>query len=267
MNHWQDKVTLVTGGSAGLGLAIARCFGEHGAKIVIAARNEEKLTAAVEQITSAGGVAMAVAADVTRQEDVDALVQRTIEQYGRLDVLVNCAGASVRGDVLKTTPEQFAELIELNFLSAVRCTNAAVEHLVSTKGQLINIGSLASKSVSRYLGAYPPSKFAVAAYSQQLRLELEPQGVGVLLVCPGPIRRDDAGSRYDAQADDLPESARKPGGGVKLKGIDPDHLAERILRAAQRRKKELVVPGKARLLFALSQLWPSLGDWIVRKYS
>ena len=107
-------------------------------------------------------------------------------------------------------------------------------------------------------------RFAIAAYSQQLRYELNPQGVHVLLVCPGPIARPDTGQRYDAEASDLPESARQPGGGVKLRGIQPEELAARILRACERRLPELIVPAKARWLFAISQLWPSIGDRIIR---
>jgi short-subunit dehydrogenase len=124
---------------------------------------------------------------------------------------------------------------------------------------------LAAKSASKYLGAYPASKFPVAAYSQQLRYELHPLGVHVLLVCPGPIAREDAGSRYDDQANNLPESARKPGGGVKLKGIPPERLVAKILRYCECRKPELVMPAKARLLFAISQLSPTWGDWIMGK--
>ena len=127
------------------------------------------------------------------------------------------------------------------------------------------MGSLAAKTAAPYLGAYPASKFAVAAYSQQLRLELGPRGLHVLLVCPGPIARDDAGVRYDAQSDKLPASARQPGGGAKLRAIDPAWLAQKTLSACERRKPELVVPGKARLLFAISALWPGLGDKIVRR--
>jgi len=94
-----------------------------------------------------------------------------------------------------------------------------------------------------------------------------PQGVHVLLVCPGPIAREDAGQRYDAEASDLPATARQPGGGVKLRGIPPEQLAAKILRACEQRRAELVVPSKARWLFALAQLWPALGDRIIAKKS
>jgi short-subunit dehydrogenase len=115
------------------------------------------------------------------------------------------------------------------------------------------------------LGAYPASKFAVAAYTQQLRLELTPQGVHVLLVCPGPIAHDDSGRRYPTPMLGLPDQAHRPGGGAKVRSIPPEVVAAMILRACQRRKPELVVPAKARLLFAIAQLWPSIGDWIVKK--
>jgi short-subunit dehydrogenase len=116
-----------------------------------------------------------------------------------------------------------------------------------------------------YLGAYPASKFAVAAYSQQLRLELEPRGLHVLLVCPGPLQREDAGRRYDQQAQGLPAAARRPGGGARLKAIDPLALGQRIVRACQRRERELVVPGKVRWLAALAELSPAWADWLIRR--
>jgi NAD(P)-dependent dehydrogenase (short-subunit alcohol dehydrogenase family) len=262
MPYWTDKVAIVTGGSSGLGLAIARELIARGAKTIIAARDAERLRIAAEQIA-----ATPFAADVTRQDDVERLIQAVVGEHGRLDLLLNCAGRSTRGAIAETTAEQFRELLELNFLAAVRTTQAALPHLLKSRGHVVQIGSLAAKTASPHLGAYPASKFPLAAYCQQLRLELGPQGLHVLLVCPGPIRRDDAGSRYDAQSVDLPPDARKPGGGARLKGIDPDWLARRILVACERRKPELVIPGKARLLFAISQLWPSLGDWIVKRFT
>ena len=180
-------------------------------------------------------------------------------------MLINCAGRSARGELAKTTADEFADLLNMNFLSAVRCTQAALPHLLASRGHVVHIGSLASKAASRYLGAYPASKFPLAAYAQQLRLELGPQGLHVLLVCPGPLCRDDAGQRYDQDAANLPAGVRQPGGGVRLSAIDPAWLASRILRACERRQLELIVPSRSKLLFALAQLWPSLGDWIITR--
>jgi uncharacterized protein len=265
MSFWDNKIALITGGSKGLGLAIARAAVREGANVVITARNQEQLAAAAATISTSNRACAWLSCDVTRTDQVEALIAEMVRMYGRLDLLVNCAGKSDRGEVASITADQFGELIDLNFLSAVRTTKAAMPHLLKSRGHVVHIGSLAAKTASRYLGAYPASKFPLAAYAQQLRLELEPQGLHVLLVCPGPIRRDDAGSRYDDKVAAMPAEARQPGGGVKLKGIDPDWLAGRILRACELRQVELIVPGRARLLFALAQLWPTVGDWIITR--
>ena len=265
MSYWTDKVAVVTGASSGLGRHIATALSAAGASVVLAARDSARLEAAAAQLAASASRALPVVADVTNQQQVDRLFERTMSELGRLDVLVNCVGVSGRGGAIDTTAEDFARTFDINFLAAVRCTRAAVPHLLQSHGNLVNIGSLAGKTASRYLGAYPASKFALTAYTHQLRLELGPEGLHVLLVLPGPIVRDDAGVRYADQAGGLPANAGEPGGGVKLKGIDPQKLAEQILRACQGRQPELVVPARARLLFALQQLSPRLGDWILRR--
>jgi short-subunit dehydrogenase len=265
MPYLTDKIALVTGGSQGLGLAIARALVAAGAHVVITARNQERLAAVAGGLCTSDRQCAWLPCDVTQQDQVEALVEQTVRMHGRLDLLVNCAGKSARGEAIKASAAQFAELLDLNFLSAVRCTQAAYPHLTQSRGHVVFIGSLSSKTASRYLGAYPASKFPLAAYAQQLRLETSDQGLHALLVCPGPIRRDDAGQRYGDQVAGLPPEAGQPGGGAKLDGIDPDWLARRILAACEARRRELVVPARARLLFAIAQLWPRLGDWIVRR--
>jgi NAD(P)-dependent dehydrogenase (short-subunit alcohol dehydrogenase family) len=267
MDFWKDEVVLVTGGSSGLGRVIADAFADAGAKIVVAALEAEAVEEAAEALRRRGVDALGVHADVTRQEDVDSLFAQTLDRFGRLDVLVNNAGRSMRGKLLGTTPEQFQDLMDLNLIAVVRCTRAAVPHLLKQRGHVVNIGSLASKSAARWVGAYPATKFAVAAYSQQLRLELGAEGLHVLLVCPGPIARDEPRLYPREGLEALPERARGPGAGVKVGSVPPKKLARAILRACERRKPEIVVPGKARLVFAISQLWPSLGDWIVLRHT
>ncbi len=262
-HFWQDKVALVTGGSSGIGRAIAAQFSTAGANVVVVGLEEEQVRQAERELCDKNAESLGIAADITRQADVDALFDRALARFGRLDVLVNNAGRSMRGQVLDTTPEQFRDLMELNFIALVRCTRAAVPHLLKQRGSVVNMGSLAAKSAARWVGAYPASKHAVAAYSQQLRLELGPQGLHVLLVCPGPIRRDEPRLYPLEGLEDLPESARRPGAGVKLDATHPVRLARLILKSCQRRRAELIYPIKARLLFVLAQLWPELGDWLV----
>jgi len=267
MDCWQDKVVLVTGGSSGLGRAIAEAFVAAGAKVAIAGLEPDAVERAAAEMSGQRGEVLGVRTDVTRQEDVDRLFALALERFDRLDVLVNCAGRSMRGKLIETTPEQFRELMELNLLATVRCTRAAVPHLLRQRGHVVNIGSLAAKSAARWVGAYPATKHAVAGYSQQLRLELGPEGLHVLLVCPGPIAREEPRLYPLGGLEDLPERVRRPGAGVKLKGIPPQKLARAILRACERRRPELVVPAKARLLFAISQLCPRLGDWLVVRHT
>jgi len=261
-SYWQDKVVLVTGGSSGFGRIIAETFFRAGAKLALVALEKTDVDKAAAEI---GGGTLPIHADITKQDDVHRIFETVRNHFSQLDVLVNNAGRSMRGKILDTTPEQFQALFDLNVLGTVRCTRAAVPLLLERKGHVVNIGSLAAKSAAKFVGAYPVSKFAVAAYSQQLRLELGSEGLHVLLVCPGPIRRDNERLYPLEGLEGIPESARQPGAGVKVGRIDPNDLAQKILTYCERRKSELVVPGKARLLFALSQLFPSLGDWIVQR--
>ncbi len=267
-SYWKEKIVLITGGSSGLGRIIAEKYAEAGAKLALVALEQDAVERAAQEIHRSHRVdVIPLQADITKQADVDRVFETVREKFGSLDCLVNNAGRSMRGKVLDTTPEQFQSLFDLNVLGTVRCTRAAASMLLERRGHVINIGSLAAKSAARFVGAYPVSKHAVAAFSQQLRLELGSQGLHVLLVCPGPIKRD--GERlYSLEGqDDIPEEAKMPGGGVKVGRIDPDWLAVKILKYCERRRPELVVPGKARLLFAVMQLWPALGDWIVTKNS
>ena len=268
-NYWQDKVCVITGASAGLGATIASTLAASGAKLVLVARHLKPLEQTADTLRALGAEVLPVAADVTSQQDVDALLIQTLEHFGHVDLLCNCAGRSTRGAILDTTPEDFQQLLDINFLAAVRTTRAFTPTLLQQRGHAIQIGSLASKVAARYMGAYPASKFALAAYAQQLRLELGPQGLHVLLVCPGPILRpdyqNDTAPRYAETTQNLPPEAQQPGAGAKLKGIDPTWLAERILLACEKRQVELVVPWKVRALLALSQLSPKLGDWLLKR--
>jgi short-subunit dehydrogenase len=264
MSYWQDKVAIVTGASRGLGVSLAQAWGQQGAKVVIAARGAETLAAARAQLASEGITVESIPCDVTSDEQVDALIRRTLEKWGRIDALVNNAGVSSRGKLLATTPAEFQHSLDLNLLATVRCVRAAAEALQASRGHIVNIGSLAGKSAAKYLGPYPAAKFALSGYTQQLRLELEGQ-IHVLLVCPGPIARDEPRVRDEREMAGLPENLAKPGGGVKTKLIDPEALAAAVVRACEERRSELVWPAKARLLFALAQLSPSLGDKLVRR--
>lgn len=264
MGSWQGKVVLVTGGSGGLGLAIGCAFSQAGATVVLLSRNAEKLQEICELKAELSISLHWIEGDVTSDSSIEAAVQGVLEQHGRIDLLVNNVGKSTRVELLNCSVDQYAEFMEMNLYSAIRCTFATMDALKATSGQVVNIGSLASKTGWPKVAPYSVSKHALAAFSHQLRLE-GPSNVSCLHVCPGPIRRDDSGIRYGSQLEGMASSVGQPGAGVKLKGIDPDFLAQKIVRQCERRKPELVIPWHAKILFSIIQLSPKLGDFLLRR--
>jgi short-subunit dehydrogenase len=268
MSYWSGKRALIIGGSAGLGRALANDLVEHRARVAIVARRQPPLEIAAQQLKSRSADVRSIAADVTKADEVNRIYDTVQTAWGGVDILCHCAGRSMRGTVLATSAADFRELWETNFLSAVECVKRFAEPLAANRGHIVLVGSLASKVAAGYLGAYPASKFPLAALAQQLRLETEQLGLHTLLVCPGPIAREDhhsASSRYAAQSPEVPAAAHQPGGGAKVRAINPHWLAGKILRACEERRAELVVPKRARLLFAASQLSPRFGDWLLRR--
>ena len=265
MDQWKDKVVVITGGSSGLGVALARQFATAGARVVCLARGQEQLQATVEELVADGSLdVQSVVADVTNDQSVSNAVASIMASHGQINVWVNNVGKSLRIALADATVANFEDLMQVNFYSAVRCTRAVIDELERSAGSLINIGSLASKTGWAFVSPYSASKHALAAYHHQLRLE-GPSNVHFLLVCPGPIRRPDSDTRYADQAKGLPEGVSKPGAGVKVKDIDPHRLADQIRIACEKRKLELVTPWKARLAFALTQLSPWLGDQLLKR--
>ena len=132
------------------------------------------------------------------------------------------------------------------------------------EGHVVNIGSLACKTAWPYVAPYVTSKHALAGFANQLRLE-GPKNIHSLLVCPGPIRSEGAEPRYEVTSD-MTEGAARPGAGAPVKAIDPDWLANEIVVACEKRKPELIVPAKTRILFGLQQLLPRLGEALLKRF-
>jgi NAD(P)-dependent dehydrogenase (short-subunit alcohol dehydrogenase family) len=242
MGYWNGKTVLVTGGSNGLGRVIAETFGAAGAQVAIVGLEAGDVEATAEAMRDGGVDVLPLVADVTKPEDATRIVEETVAKFGKLDALVNAAGRTHRGRILETPLDEFDSLWKLNVLGTIACSQAAAPQLIKAKGHIVNIGSLAAKSAARWVGAYPTTKHAVAAFSQQLRLETAPDGLHVLLVCPGPVKRDNPRLYPLKRAEGIPESALMPGGGVKVGKIDPRDLAQKILKACEKRRPELVTP-------------------------
>jgi uncharacterized protein len=267
MSYWKSKRCVITGGTAGLGLVLARELARRQAAIMLNGRDTKRLAAAADELRSLGATVHGSAGDVAAPGVATRLVMESRELMGGLDFACHAAGRSMRGRLIDTSSDEFEALWRLNTQAAFEMAKAAAEPLSQSRGHLVLIGSLASRVAARYLGAYPASKFPLAAMAQQLRLEQGPAGMHTLLVCPGPLRRDDTGKRYEHQAEGLPSSASAPGGGAKVSLLDPQRVAEKILHACQQRKEELVLPGKARWLFAASGFSAGWGDWLLDKLS
>jgi uncharacterized protein len=263
MNYWQNKSALITGASAGLGRELAAALATRGARLTMVARDLGRLEKTADELGLPAERRHLVAADVCLAGTGEEVVRAAIGHWGELDLVAHCAGKSMRGLALDTSRAEYEELLAVNFLAAVDLARASAAELAQRRGHLVLIGSLASKVAPKFLGAYPASKFALAAFAQQMRLEHGPQGLHTLLVCPGPLARDDAGERYNSA--DLPAAAQRPGGGARTKLIDPKWLAEEILRACESRRAELIVPAKAKLLFTLGAMSARWGDWLLGK--
>lgn len=266
-DSWLDKTVVVSGGSSGLGLHIAKAAAKQGAKVTILGRSRERLAEAAKDI-------QARSQQQVRTFSVDAIHPEESQDFlgwlatQSVDLLVNAIGRSDRGRLEQLNQEDLETLFRDNVLTAAMMTKALLPSLVRAKGVIVNIGSLAGLIASPQMGGYCVSKFALAAYSTQLRLELEELGVHVMLVSPGPIHRSDSHNRYEELVRNRgieQSGANAPGGGAKLRLLDPENLSEMILRNAQQRIAQLTVPGKVKWLAAVRIIWPWLGDQILKR--
>lgn len=268
-----EKNALVCGATAGLGRELARELAQTDiANLFLVGRNVERLeTAATELRSLTSRVSIhTIPVDVTDRMALETAVRSIQQDFGRIHLLIQAVGLSDRGKILELSQPRLAELWEANVqssLNVLQCFASLLEAKEpdSTPSTFVLIGSLATLFAPRHLGGYALVKHALAALAQQARLELASAGIHVLLVCPGPISRDDAGERYQAQSAGLPKEAQLPGGGAKMSGLDPNVLSREIIRAACHRKRRLIRPRYAALLMLIGSLSPWLADAILRK--
>lgn len=266
-----SPAAIISGGSAGVGKVIAAGLLRHGYAVTVLGRDPQRLTTAcmelargIDEVSQVQGVPT----DVTSPQELEQAVQTHLDEFGRLDVLVNVVGKSDRGRIDSLDPDRLRDLFETNVISALLCSQECLPALRQAGGVIVNIGSLASRVAPRYLGGYAIVKHALAGMTRQLRLECEADGVHVGLVCPGPIEGTHGLNRYGVDADsDLPAGAAQPGGGAKLKRLSPDTVADAVLRCIDKREIEIILPKKTRLLMAINAVSPSWADWILSRKS
>lgn len=182
------RVGIVTGASSGIGRGIAERLASRGARIVLAARREDRLNEIAHSIEAKGGEALPVRVDVTRQRDVEALVERTLERYGQIDLLVNNAGIALHRSITELSSDDFERVFAVNLFGLVRCTKAVAPPMLERgRGTIINVSSGAG--LMGYAGgtAYCASKHAVNGFSKALYQDLREQGIQVYVVCPGAV--------------------------------------------------------------------------------
>ena len=252
------RVVVITGASSGIGAATAVACGRAGMRVVLAARRADRLATVAAEVTGAGGAARVVPTDVTFEDSVRALIDGTVAEWGRVDVLINNAGVGILGTVEQTTPAEFEQLLRVNYLGAVYGVLAALPSMRRQgAGHLVNIASVVGKRASPFRAAYVASKFALVGFSEALRLELRGTGIDVTCVCP-------IGTATDFHLAE-PNRLGVPGRGGPIQSAE--HVARAIVRALRRPRAEVHPYPPARLLFLANDLAPALVDRLLLRLS
>jgi NAD(P)-dependent dehydrogenase (short-subunit alcohol dehydrogenase family) len=183
-----DQVAIVTGSSSGIGRETALALAQEGAKVVLAARREEKLKKVARDILSRGGEALVVPTDISEETQVEAMVGEALREFGRVDILVNNAGMGHWGPVMHFKTEDWDEVFDVNVKGTFLCSREVLPTMVEQRsGRIINISSDAGEIPFAEGSAYCAAKAAVIAFSRCLALEMLPHDVGVHVICPGYV--------------------------------------------------------------------------------
>ncbi|HWP18218.1 MAG TPA: SDR family oxidoreductase [Burkholderiaceae bacterium] len=254
-----EQTLVITGASSGIGLATALMAAEQGARLVLAARDEQALADICERINSQGGQAIHVAADVGRREDLQMVADTAIERFGGFDTWVNNAGVSIWGKLEDVRDRDHQRLFETNFWGVVYGSLIAAAHLRDKGGAIINLGSMVSDRAVPLQGMYSASKHAVKGFTDSLRIELEEEGapISVTLIKPAAIATPftEHAKNYTDAEPKLPPPV-----------YPPEDVARAILHAAQHPERDLFIGSAAKLTSAMSTHTPRMLDWFDRKF-
>lgn len=259
--RFDGAAVLITGASQGIGLAAARAFAAEGAHVALVARNAERLAAAAEAVRadrrSESQRVLVLQADVADEQAVAKRVAEALDAFGRIDVLVNCAGIYVPQAFLDMPPELFRAHAEIDLMGVANVTRAVAPSMVARRsGSIVNISSMAGFVGVYGYSAYSAAKFGVMGFSEVLRSELKPHGVQVSVVCPPDV---DTPGFAEERAIRPPETAKIAGG---AKATSADEMARVVLKAAAS-PRHLWVPGFGNaLLYRLKGVWPELIYWV-----
>ena len=256
----KDKVVIITGASSGIGKALAFEFSKRGAKLALGARRIDLLEQLKEELEPAETLIQQT--DVSRDEDCKVLVEKTIARFGRIDVLVNNAGISMRAIFEELELDVIRKLMDVNFWGTVYCTKFALPELLKTKGSVVGVISIAG-----YVGlpgrtGYAASKFAVRGFLDTLRIENMKKGLHVLVAAPGFTASEVRQAALTADGSKQGETPRN-----EERMMSAEECAVHIVNAVEKRKRELIltfVEGK--LSVFLGKFWPRLLDKLTYKH-
>ncbi len=242
------KVLVITGASDGIGAEIARQLARsHGgeAALVLAARNESKLREVAQQCRALGAKAESVMTDVAQEAQCRALVDKSVQLFGRIDALVNNAGMSAHAlfsDVRAQDLHWYEDLMRVNFWGAVWCTHAALPQLKESGGRIVAVSSLAGLVGVPGRTAYSATKFAMAGFFEALRTELKPAGVSVTTAYPGVVATETRTRGYNARGEPAGKSGLKEDDAMSVQ-----ECARLIIDGMDRRAREVVMTPKGKL--------------------
>ncbi len=261
MNSLRDKVVLITGASSGIGEATALRMAKLGCHVVLAARNPETLEQVRRQCEAFGVRALAVPTDVAESEHCRHVVEQTVAAHGRLDIVIGCAGLSMRAYFDGSNLAAMERVMRVNFMGTLYMTHFALPHIKQTKGSLVAISSMAGKRATPAYALYGASKFAIHGFYEALHIELKHDGVHVGVVAPAfvdtPLRLKALG------ADGLPATERPPD---QFRVWPVEKCVDCIVNLIVKRKREALLPWFAGPLLILDQILDRrLGDRMLDK--
>jgi len=253
------KVVLITGGSRGLGLVMARQFGQMGAKLAICARDHNEVRDAQQDLRGRGVDVMGLPADVTQKQQVENLIGRVNHHFGGVDVLVNNAGSIQVGPMENMTIEDYEQAMKLHFSAPLYTTLEVLPQMRQRRaGRIVNISSIGGKVPAPHLLPYSASKFALTGFSEGLRAELLKDGIYVTTVCPGLMRTGSARnalfkSQHRQEYAWFAISDATPG-----ISISAERAAARIISACQHGEAETMVSFPSRLAATFHGVFPGI---------
>jgi dehydrogenase/reductase SDR family protein 7B len=252
------SVVLITGGTSGIGRACALEFGRAGAQVVITGRDAAKLAATAAELAAAGIAHRTVQGDVGVLADANRAVADTIAAFGRLDVLINNAGLSMRAKFEDVDVKVLEQLMQTNFFGTVYVTKAALPHLLASKGTVVGISSIAGFRGLPGRTGYSASKFAMNGFLEALRTELLPQGVNVLTAAPGFTASNIRHTALLANGQPQHDTPRDEG-----KMMTSEEVAQHLRQSVVQRQRTMVLTGEGKLVVFLNKWLPGLMDKMV----